>query len=87
MADSLNTLVLPENRVDLENLIETAIERLDAMDGDEDDEDDGTAEPWLGCPERHSGSWRGAGSCDDDRECDDCDDEDSFDREEENYFD
>lgn len=32
----------------LEALIEEAIGMLDALDGDYDREDDGTAEPWLG---------------------------------------
>ena len=39
MADSQHTPTLPENRTDLEALIEAAIARLDAFDGDPDLED------------------------------------------------
>ena len=42
MADNLDTILLPENRIDLEALIEAAIARLDDMDGDPD------LEPTLG---------------------------------------
>ena len=42
MADSLDTIPLPENRTDLEALIEAALARLDDMDGDPD------LEPTLG---------------------------------------
>lgn len=44
MADSEHTPLLPENRTDLEALIEAAIARLDAMDGDPDFEDGDDAE-------------------------------------------
>ena len=54
MADSQHTPTLPENRTDLEALIEAAIARLDAFDGDpdlevtaEDDEDGHDAEKWY----------------------------------------
>lgn len=54
MADSLNSISLPESRTDLEVLIEAAIARLDAMDPDPDLEDDGTDEPWLGAFEQRA---------------------------------
>lgn len=38
----------------LENLIETAIDLLDQIDGDSDAEDDGNAEPWLGWTRHHT---------------------------------
>lgn len=41
-------------REQLEALIEAAIAALDELDGDENLEDDGSAEPWLGWT-RHGG--------------------------------
>jgi hypothetical protein len=38
----------PVERRYLEDLIEAAINLLDQADGEPDQEDDGTAEPWLG---------------------------------------
>ena len=38
----------PVERRYLEDLIEAAINLLDQDDGEADQEDDGTAEPWLG---------------------------------------
>ncbi|WP_338722391.1 hypothetical protein [Devosia sp. XK-2] len=38
----------PVERRYLEDLIEAAIKLLDQDDGEPDQEDDGTAEPWLG---------------------------------------
>ena len=38
----------PVERRYLEDLIEAAIDLLDKDDGEPDQEDDGTAEPWLG---------------------------------------
>lgn len=52
MADSEHTPLLPENRTDLEALIEAAIARLDLMDPDTDLEDAGDDEPWLGAYEQ-----------------------------------
>ncbi len=75
MADSLNTPTLPENRPDLEALIEAALARLDDLDLDpdleetadlepgEDDEDGGDDEPSLGSLDRQSQSrWSSYGS-------------------------
>ena len=89
MADSLYTQTLPENRPDLEALIEAAITRLDDLDPDPDledggdDEPDGDGEPQLGAPEAHTGSWAGLAleAYSDDRESDGADDEDGADRE------
>ncbi len=52
MADFSDSIPLPENRVDLENMIEAAISRLDEMDGDPD------LEPMLGANDSgwHCGS-------------------------------
>lgn len=47
---------LPDNRDALETLIEAAIARLDAMDGDPDLEDAGDAKPGLGSRELWTGN-------------------------------
>ena len=74
-------------------LIEAEIDRLihvlDVLDNDPELEDNadlepstGDEEPSIGAPNEPVGSWRGAGvEGDDDREQDNCDDEDSHDRE------
>ncbi len=72
VADSLDTLFLPESRADLEALIEGLIVRLDAMDGCPDLEDGGDHEPWISAQETGPGgqgcwSYRAT----DDREWDD----------------
>ena len=80
MAIVPNTISLPENRLDLEALIEAAIARLDDVDGDTDLEPDFDGEPSLGAPEAQGGSWSGLSLeayCDD-READDADDEPSL---------
>ena len=83
MADSLNTLSLPENRPDLEALIEAAIARLDEIEPDPDLEPDDDGEPQLGAPEARAGSWNGLYpvAFTDDREADDSDLEDGGDDE------
>lgn len=59
-------------RADLAREIERLIETLDVLDGDPDLEDDGTAEPWLGAPERDGrGYWSRGDHNADDRELDD----------------
>ena len=83
MADSLNTLFLPDTRPALEALIEAAIAHLDALDGDPELEDTGDGEPELGAPEARWGCWNGLWpiAFTADQEADDCDDEDTFDLE------
>ena len=54
MAIVPNTITLPENRLDLEALIEAAIARLDDVDGDTDQEPDSDGEPSLGSLDRVS---------------------------------
>ena len=49
----------PVERRYLEDLIEAAINLLDQDDGEADQEDDGTAEPWLGWT-RHGATSRPA---------------------------
>lgn len=74
MANFLDSIPLPENRPALEQLIEAALARLDALDGDPDLEqgdpdleDGGDGEPWLGSIDPvNQGAWS-LGS-DDDRE-------------------
>ena len=80
MAAFPNTISLPENRLDLEALIEAAIARLDDVEPDPDLEPDGDGEPILGAPEARSGSWNGLApdAYTDDREADDGDGEPSL---------
>ncbi len=81
MADSLNTLSLPENRPALEALIEAAIARLDDIEPDPDLEPDEDGEPQLGAPEARTGTWNGLypEAFTDTHEADDCDLEDGAD--------
>lgn len=73
MPASFNTIALPETRLELEQLIEAAISRLDDFDGDPD------LEPSLGAPEARRADWWNnadtqetwAGGSDDGRELDD----------------
>lgn len=83
MADSQDTTILPENRTDLEALIEAAIARLDAMDPDADLEDGFDDEPSLGaleCPADFGRGtiWLNTAGCDTDLEDDSCEDEPSL---------
>ncbi|WP_319519903.1 hypothetical protein [uncultured Martelella sp.] len=74
--------VTPELRKGIEQTVEQLIALLDLFDGDENSEDDGTAEPLNGWPNGDHfppHSVTNALSCDDDRENDNADYEDNAD--------
>lgn len=70
--------VTPTMRLRLATTIENLIALLDEIDGDENTEEPGDAEPWLAWPER---GLTAAGSDTGDRELDYADDEDGADAE------